>query len=283
MPWLRRTARPGERVSGRAGGGRFSPRTRVIAGALAALAVLAVLAVAVLAGSGGPAPVRAASGATRAAGSRASGPGEGATPGAQAYPSGAANPNPSAHPTTIPGPAPPPVDPALTLGRPGAPVTIVEFGDYQCTNCGAFARDTEPALVRQYADTGVVRLVWRDFPWVDAQSVAAAVAARAAGRQGKFWAYHDYLFAHQFPDEHSGLVTDAYLRSVARRLGLNMALFGRDVADPALAAAARADQQFGEELGVPGTPAFLIGGRPFFGAQPLSAFEAAIAAARGGG
>src|SRR5262249_47660109 len=154
MPWLRRTARPGERVSGRAGGGRFSPRTRVIAGALAALAVLAVLAVAVLAGSGGPAPVRAASGATRAAGSRAGGPGRGATRGAQPSPSGAANPTPPAPPTPTPAPAPPPVDPALTLGRPGAPVTIVEFGDYQCTNCGAFARDTEPALVRQYADTG---------------------------------------------------------------------------------------------------------------------------------
>ena len=121
-----------------------------------------------------------------------------------------------------------------------------------------------------------------DFPWVDAQSVRAAVAARAAGVQGKFWAYHDYLFAHQFPDEHSGLVTGAYLRSVARRLGLTMTLFSRDVADPALAAAVRADKQFGLALGVPGTPAFLINGRPFFGAQPLPAFEAAIAQARRG-
>jgi protein-disulfide isomerase len=254
----------------------------VIAAAVAALAMLAVLAAAVLTGSRGPARARAASGATRAAaGAKASGPG-GAAPGAKTH-SGGANPNPQTNPGTIPGPAPPPADPALTLGRPGAPVTIVEFGDYQCTNCGAFARDTEPALVRRYVDTGVARLVWRDFPWVDAQSVAAAVAARAAGRQGKFWAYHDYLFAHQSPDEHSGLVTGAYLRSVARLLGLNMALFNRDVADPALAAAVRADEQFGEGLGVPGTPAFLIGGRPFFGAQPLPAFEAAIAQARAAG
>jgi protein-disulfide isomerase len=59
-------------------------------------------------------------------------------------------------------------------------------------------------------------------------------------------------------------------------------LFDRDVADPALAAAVRADKAFGEGLGVPGTPAFLIGDRPFFGAQPLAAFEAAIAAARHG-
>ena len=279
MPSLGRARSPGKLKSGRPGAVRFGARARIVAAAAAALAVLAVLAVAALAGSGHPA--RAASGTTGGAGDSRAGAGAGAPPGAQTY-SGNTNPNPSAHLNTIPGPAAPPVAPALTLGRPSAPVTIVEFGDYQCTNCGAFARDTEPALVRNYVDTGVVRLVWRDFPWVDAQSVAAAVAARAAGMQGKFWAYHDYLFAHQSSDEHSGLVTRAYLRSVARRLGLNMALFGRDVADPALAAAVRADKAFGEGLGVPGTPAFLIGGRPFFGAQPLPAFEAAIAAARRG-
>lgn len=158
-------------------------------------------------------------------------------------------------------------------------MTIVEFGDYQCPNCGEFARDTAPVLVRKYVDTGVVHLMWRDFPWIGTQSMSAAVAARAAGMQGKFWPYHDYLFAHQLP-EHSGLLTSRYLRSVAQRLGLNMALFNRDVANPALAAAARADDRFAQYLGLPGTPAFLIGGRLFFGAQPLSAFEAAIAQAR---
>jgi protein-disulfide isomerase len=277
MPWQGRARSLGRRMTGRPGAVTFSSRTRVVAGAAASLAVLAVLAVATLAGS--PHPARAASGTTAGAGG--SGAAGGAPPGAQTY-TGNRNPNPSAHPNTITGPAAPPVAPALTLGRPSAPVTIVEFGDYQCTNCGAFARDTEPALIRMYVDTGVVRLVWRDFPWVDAQSVAAAVAARAAGMQGKFWAYHDYLFAHQSPDEHSGLVTGAYLRSVARRLGLNISLFNRDVTDPALAAAVRADKAFGEGLGVPGTPAFLISDRPFFGAQPLSAFKAAIAAARKG-
>jgi len=259
--------------------GRLSPRARVIGGAAAALAVLAALAIAVVTGSGSPARVRAASGPGNAG---VSGPAGGTPPTARTHSPGPANPNPSAHPNTITGPAAPPVDPALTLGRSNAPVTIVEFGDYQCPNCGAFARDTEPTLIRKYVRTGVVRLVWRDFPWVDAQSVAAAVAARAAGLQSKFWAYHDYLFAHQFPNEHSGLVTAAYLRSVARRLGLNMALFIRGMAHPALAAAVRADKHFGLQLGVPGTPAFLINGRPLFGAQPLSAFEAAIAQARRG-
>jgi protein-disulfide isomerase len=215
MPWLGGTTGPGKRASAGPREGKLSTRARVIAGAMAALAVLAVLAVAARAGSGHPARVRAASGTTTGAGASPAAP-----PGAGTPSPGAANPNPSAHPVT--GPTPPALAAALTLGRPNAPVTIVEFGDYQCTNCGAFARDTEPALIRRYVNTGVVRVVWRDFPWVDAQSVRAAVAARAAGMQGKFWAYHNFLFAHQFPDEHSGLVTDAYLRSVARRLGLNM-------------------------------------------------------------
>lgn len=277
MPWQSRTGRPGGRAGAGAspGGGRFSTRTRVLAASAGALAALALLAVAALAGSGHPAQVRAASGTTGGAGATGAAP-----PGARSPSAGAANPDPSAHPDV--GPSAPPVGPALTLGRADAPVTMVEFGDYQCTNCGQFARVTEPALVRRYVDTGVVRLVWRDFPWVDAQSVTAAAAARAAGMQGKFWQYHDYLFAHQSPDEHSGLLTGAYLRSVARRLSLNMTAFDRDVADPALTAAVRADDRFGQQLGVPGTPAFLINGRPLFGAQPLSAFAAAISQARQG-
>jgi protein-disulfide isomerase len=238
----------------------------MLAVAGAAIVVLAGLAAVSLIGGGHPARARAA--------------GTAGTPAPLATYSPGADPYPSDHPAA--GPVPPPVSQALTLGRPGAAVTIVEFGDYQCTSCGAFARDTEPALIRRYVDAGVVRLVWRDFPWVDGQSVDAAVAARAAGMQGRFWAFHDYLFAHQLSDEHSGLVTGGYLRSVARRLGLNMAAFDRDVAGPALAAAVRADGRFGQQLGVPGTPAFLINGQQFFGAQPLAAFEAAIANARGG-
>lgn len=256
---------------------RLSTRGRVVAGAVVACAVLAVLAVAAVSDPGHPARVSAVS-RTGDAGIPA---GAGAAPpGARRASPGAANPDPSAHPYT--GPAAPPAAPALMLGRAGAPVTIVEFGDYQCTNCGQFARGTEPALIHTYVNTGVARLIWRDFPWIDQQSVAAAVAARAAGLQGKFWPYHDYLFAHQFPSERSGLLTSAYLRSVARRLGLNMPEFNRDLASPALTTAVHADDTFGQQLGVPGTPAFLINGKPFFGAQPLAAFEAAIAAARRG-
>jgi protein-disulfide isomerase len=126
MPLQGGTSGHGKRVSAGPGGGRFSTRARVAAGAAAAaLAALAALAAATLAGSGYPAQARAPSG----------------TGGAAATSGGDVNPNSSAHPIT--GPTPLPAAPALTLGRPTAPVTIVDFGDYQCTSCGAFARDTE--------------------------------------------------------------------------------------------------------------------------------------------
>ncbi|MQA88012.1 MAG: thioredoxin domain-containing protein [Streptosporangiales bacterium] len=167
-------------------------RWRVLAGAGAALVVLAVLAV--LALTGGP------DGSTRSAG-EPTGRAAGKLPTATSTP-------------TVAGPTPPAVFSALTLGRDDAPVTIVEFGDYQCPNCGQFAREIKPRLVREYVDKGVVRLMWRDFPFYGEQSVDAAVAARAAGRQGEFWAYHDALYANQAPPR-SGKLTSDHLRGLA--------------------------------------------------------------------
>lgn len=247
-------------------------RWRIIGGGVIVLGLIAVLAVALLPGSGHSAAANPGAGVPPASRSGASPSG--------ASPSGAAADSSLPGPV-ITGPAPPPISPALTLGRADARITMIEFGDYQCTSCAAFARDTQAALIRKYVDTGVVRLVWWDFPWVNSQSVDAAVAARAAGRQGKFWQFHDYLFAHQFPTEGSGQLTSAFLLSVARKTGLNLASFSRDVRDPVLRREVLADGAYGQATGVPGTPAFLIGGRPFFGAQPLSAFAAAIAQARG--
>lgn len=98
----------------------------------------------------------------------------------------------------------------LAMGSPTAPVVIVEWGDFQCPFCGAFARDTEPALLTQYVDAGKVRLEWRDFAYLGPESVAA----RAAGRQGKFWAYHDALYAQQRPEN-----TGALSRRLSGRVG----------------------------------------------------------------
>lgn len=201
---------------------------------------------------------------------------------------GSATPTaPAAAPSTengIPhwaGPRPPDVDPALSIGRDDAPVTIVEFADYQCPYCGEFARTVQPALVAKYVNSGVLQIVWRDFPYYGPPSVDAAVAARAAGQQGRFWAFHDALYAHQLPAR-SGRLTMTFLEGLARGLGLDMPRFDAAFRDPAIRNAVEADFSFGQQLGVPGTPSFLVNGSPeIFGSQPLATFEHSIDEARG--
>lgn len=177
------------------------------------------------------------------------------------------------------GPTPPGVDAPLIRGRASAPVVIEEFGDYQCPECGNFTRKIEPALIRRYVNTGVARIAWRDFPFYGEQSTRAAVAARAAGEQGRFWQFHDALFAHQFKAR-SGKLTDAYLRGVARGVGLDLRRYDTAMKGGRLSGKVQADYEFGQSLGVPGTPAFLINGKPFFGAQPEPVFRKAIEQAR---
>ncbi|MFI6515976.1 DsbA family protein [Spirillospora sp. NPDC050679] len=180
------------------------------------------------------------------------------------------------------GPTPPPDDRALFSGSDSAPVTIVEFGDFQCPKCGTFARTIKPELRRRYVDTGVVRFIWRDFPTFGKESERAAYASRAAARQGRFWPFHDALYARQPKRMNSGRIDDAFLREVARAAGLDVARFDADRKSAAVRKAVDDDFGFGQRLGVPGTPAFLINGTPFFGAQPLKEFEKAIEKARAG-
>ncbi len=160
-------------------------------------------------------------------------------------------------------------------GARDAPVVLVAYSDFQCPFCGRFARDTEPALVREYVDTGVLRIEWRDFPYLGKESVRAARAARAAAQQGKFWPYHDELYAHQAAPN-SGSLTEAYLTGLADRLGLDTGRFRRDLHGPLVAKLVQHDFDEGMTAGVTGTPAFLVNGRPIMGAQPLHVFEKAI-------
>ncbi|MGW2310416.1 DsbA family protein [Actinomadura luteofluorescens] len=241
----------------------MSGRARILAGAVVAALVLVGLTVATLTGRDDRPPTAGEPGGIETI---------------EAPSTSSPTTTPAVTPT-VAGPEPPPSDPALRLGAQTAPVTIVEFGDFQCPNCGHFARDLKPALVRKYVDTGVVRIYWRDFPAFGKESMRAAVAARAASRQGRFWDFHDELYAHQ-PPLRSGRITDDYLRGVARKLGLDVARFDADRRGKAVRTAVNDDFGFGQALGVPGTPAFLINGEPFFGAQPLPAFEKAIGKAR---
>ncbi|MGW6977192.1 DsbA family protein [Streptomyces sp. NPDC054952] len=165
----------------------------------------------------------------------------------------------------------------LAVGRADAPVVLIEYSDFKCGYCGKFARDTEPELVKKYVEAGTLRVEWRNFPIFGAESEAAAKAAWAAGRQDRFERFHSAAYAEGAKEKGFG---EARLTELAREAGVpDLERFKRDMAGEEAAAAVRADQQEGYRIGVTSTPSFLVNGQPVAGAQPLDAFEAAIARA----
>ena len=132
----------------------------------------------------------------------------------------------------------------------------------------------EPKLYK-YVRDGTLRIEWRDFPYRGQESVDAAVAARAAQAQGRFWEYHDLLYASQF----SGY-SDENLMALAEEAGLDIPQFESDYENARYEPSVRADFQKGLDLGVNGTPTFFINGKMLVGLQPVSVFENAIEDAR---
>ncbi|AEB46010.1 DsbA family protein [Micromonospora maris] len=167
-----------------------------------------------------------------------------------------------------------PGDP-VALGEPDAPVVVIEYADFQCPFCGKHARETAPRLIREYVDRGLVRIEWRDLPYLGDESRAAASAARAAAAQGRFWEFHDALYAKQ-RRVNSGALNDAALRDIASRLGLDLARFDADRASAVTREAIDRDQREAASMGLTGTPAFIVGDTPIIGAQPYESFKQAI-------
>jgi protein-disulfide isomerase len=169
-----------------------------------------------------------------------------------------------------------------SLGRDDAPVTIIEFTDYQCPFCGRHARLTLPELRRDFIERGQVRYVLRDLPLpMHPFAIKAARAARCAAKQGpeKFWHYHDALFAAQ---EH---LADSTFASLARELHLNVASFITCQQSIAIATQVQRDLAEGMQLGLTATPSFVIGpttanqkttGVVLSGAMPVAEFQRAI-------
>ena len=163
------------------------------------------------------------------------------------------------------------IDDDAVKGDPDAPVTIVEFSDYECPFCGRFYSQTLPAIIENYIDTGKVKLVYRDFPLnFHAQAQKAAEAAECAGEQGKYYEMHDQLFE----DGVQGGVNA--FKKYAQDIGLNTAEFNECLDSGAMAGEVAKDLADGSQAGVSGTPAFFINGKNVVGAQPYSVFEQAI-------
>ncbi len=160
-------------------------------------------------------------------------------------------------------------DPARLKGNPKAPVRIVEFSDYQCPFCVRAQLVLKEVLAKY---EGRVSLAFRDFPLreIHPRAQSAAEASRCAADQGKFWEYHDALFAN-----HTKL-DPASLSEYARNLGLEAKPFDDCLASGRFRAKVEEDVQEGARAGVSGTPAFFINGIFLNGAQPRSAFERII-------
>jgi protein-disulfide isomerase len=156
-----------------------------------------------------------------------------------------------------------------SLGPREAPVTIVEFSDFQCPHCRA-AQETLKALLRKYG--GKVRLVHRDFPvpQLHPGATAAAEAARCADEQDTFWPYQDLLYANPTKQAETDLVR------YAEELGLDSGRFQECVRQRRHAPAVARGMTEGRNAGVVGTPTFFVNGIPLVGARPLSEFAELI-------
>ena len=156
-----------------------------------------------------------------------------------------------------------------SVGSNSATVTIVEFADFQCPYCGRVA-PTMKKVRDTYGDK--VRIVWKDFPLtqIHPQAFKASEAAHCAGEQGKYWEYHDRLFADQqalMPDD---------LKKTASAIGLDATKFGSCLDTSKFSERVRDGVAEGTRLGVNSTPTFYVNGRLLSGAQPYEAFVAVI-------
>lgn len=181
-------------------------------------------------------------------------------------------------------------DPAL--GPKDAKVTMIVFEDFQCPFCGAFAglneemvknmqsRDPSwqpaiPNVKKEYVDTGKVLLVWKDYPFLGQESFWAAAAARCAQEQGKFWEYHDYLFANQ-NGENQGAFSKEHLKKFAGKMGLKTQEFTACVDSGKYDKQMQEAQAYGQSVGVQGTPGTFVNGKFVSGAAPFSQFKTII-------
>jgi protein-disulfide isomerase len=165
---------------------------------------------------------------------------------------------------------------ATHLGNDNAPITLVEFGDYQCFFCNKFFHETETSILKNYVETGKVKIIFKDFTIIGPDSIGAAQATHCANDQDKYWKYHDELYAN-WGGENNGWASSENLVKFAQNIGLDEDEFKqclntskyKDLVDSSSADA--------RNLGITGTPAFFVIGPDneitrISGAQPYDVF-----------
>ena len=178
----------------------------------------------------------------------------------------------------------PSVATAPALGSNDAKVTIVEFGDYQCTWCHRWHEGTKDTLIADYVNTGKVRFLFKDFPINDLSDRASSLAAEAsycAADQGKYWEYHDEVY-NNWEGENTGWVTRASLEQFAKDAGVtDISAFSDCLDSGKFTSVVRDNYNLARSIGLDATPSFIVliqGETPQLmrGAHPYSTFERVI-------
>ena len=167
-----------------------------------------------------------------------------------------------------------------TLGQADAPVTIINYSDFQCPYCATAAREILPRIEESFINTGLVRFEFRHMAFIGPESVLAAEASECALDQGHFWDYHNKLFSSQ-QGENKGAFASENLKRFAGELGLDQTKFDSCLDSHQHVDLVRQETEAGKTAGVESTPTFFIGDEKMTGLRPYSEFEKAIKKALG--
>jgi protein-disulfide isomerase len=148
----------------------------------------------------------------------------------------------------------------LSMGNPNAPVKVVEYADFQCPYCKQFVEQGEPQLISQYVAPGKVYVTFMPFSFLGQESLDSAEAAYCANDQGKFWQYHDILYANQ-KGENQGDFTTSRLKAFAQTLGLDTTQFNQCLDSHKYKDQVQQDNTTAQQNGVSGTPSFAVNGK----------------------
>ncbi len=162
------------------------------------------------------------------------------------------------------------------LGNPNAPVTLVEFGDYQCKFCNVFFHSTEDDILKNYVETGRVKMIFKDYNIIGPDSISASHGAHCANDQGLFWEYHDILYSN-WTGENNGWASSENLVKFAQEINLDMDEWSECITNRSHSQTILASNEDAKTLGITGTPAFFVIGPDgkftrIFGAQPFEVF-----------
>jgi|TARA_B100001105_G_scaffold160225_1_gene128946 protein-disulfide isomerase len=142
-------------------------------------------------------------------------------------------------------------------GDPNAPITILEWGDYQCTFCYKFHQNTLDIINEDFIKTSKVKLVFKDYPLNGPDSLLASEASYCAQDQEKYWQYHDELYKN-WGGERTGWITRESLNQFAMTINLNLKEFNNCLDNHTYKDHVNSHYQFGKEIGIDATPSFLV-------------------------